>query len=52
VPADALVVLYGATGVEEARIAYRYLRSTGHASVVVLEGGFDAWQAQGYGVER
>jgi rhodanese-related sulfurtransferase len=52
VPADALVVLYGATGVEEAKIAYRYLRSTGHASVVVLEGGFDAWQAQGYGVER
>lgn len=52
VPADALVVLYGATGAEEARIAYRYLRSTGHANVVVLEGGFDAWQAQGYGVER
>jgi rhodanese-related sulfurtransferase len=52
VPGDALVILYGAGGIEEARIAYRYLRSAGHANVVVLEGGFDAWQAQGYGVER
>lgn len=52
VPADALVILYGAVGTEEARIAYRYLHSAGHANVVVLEGGFDAWQALGYGVER
>ena len=51
-PAEGLVVLYGARGVEEARIAYRYLRSAGHANVVVLEGGFDAWQGQGFGVER
>lgn len=36
VPADALVVLHGAAG---------------HANVA-LEGGFDAWQAQRYGVER
>jgi rhodanese-related sulfurtransferase len=52
VPADTLVVLYGARGLEEATTAYRYLRSTGHANVVVLEGGFAAWQAHGYGVER
>jgi rhodanese-related sulfurtransferase len=52
VPADALVVLYGAQGLDEAATAYRYLRSTGHANVVVLEGGFAAWQAHGYGVER
>ena len=52
VPADALVVLYGAQGLDEAASAYRYLRSTGHANVVVLEGGFAAWQAHGYGVER
>ena len=52
VPADALVVLYGAQGLDEATTAYRYLRSTGHANVVVLEGGFAAWQAHGYGVER
>jgi rhodanese-related sulfurtransferase len=52
VPADALVVLYGAQGLEEAAVAYRYLRSSGHANVVVLEGGFAAWQAHGYGIER
>jgi 3-mercaptopyruvate sulfurtransferase SseA len=52
VPADALVVVYGAEGLEEATTAYRYLRATGHASVFVLEGGFAAWRAHGYGVER
>jgi rhodanese-related sulfurtransferase len=52
VPADALVVLYGADGLEEAATAYRYLRSAGYANVYVLEGGFAAWQAHGYGVER
>jgi rhodanese-related sulfurtransferase len=52
VPADALVVLYGAAGLDEATTAYRYLRAAGHTNVVVLEGGFAAWQAQGYGVER
>jgi rhodanese-related sulfurtransferase len=52
VPADTLVVLYGAVGLDEAATAYRYLRSAGHANVVVLEGGFAAWQAHGYGVER
>jgi rhodanese-related sulfurtransferase len=52
VPADTLVVLYGTAGLEEAVTAYRYLRGAGHANVFVLEGGFAAWQAQGYGVER
>ncbi len=52
VPSDALVVLYGADSLEEATTAYRYLRSAGHANVFVLEGGFAAWQAQGFGVER
>ncbi len=52
VPAEVLVVLYGADGLEEATTAYRYLRSAGHANVFVLEGGFAAWQAHGYGVER
>jgi adenylyltransferase/sulfurtransferase len=52
VPEASLVVLYGAAGVEEAATAYRYLRAAGHANVFVLEGGFAAWQAQGYGVER
>jgi rhodanese-related sulfurtransferase len=52
VPSDALVVLYGADSLEEATTAYRYLRSAGHANVFVLEGGFAAWQTQGYGVER
>ena len=51
VPADALVVLYAA-GLDEAATAYRYLRSAGHTNVFVLEGGFAAWQAHGYGVER
>jgi rhodanese-related sulfurtransferase len=37
VPANALVVLYGAAG---------------HANVFVLEGGFAGWQAQGYAIER
>jgi 3-mercaptopyruvate sulfurtransferase SseA len=52
VPADTLVVLYGGDDLEDATTAYRYLRSAGHANVFVLEGGFAAWQAQGYGVER
>jgi rhodanese-related sulfurtransferase len=52
VPGDAVVVLYGATGLDEATTAYRYLRSQGHANVFVLEGGFDAWRAHGFGVER
>jgi rhodanese-related sulfurtransferase len=52
VPAEVLVVLYGGDGLEEATTAYRYLRSAGHANVFVLEGGFAAWQAHGYGVER
>jgi 3-mercaptopyruvate sulfurtransferase SseA len=52
VPADALVVLYGAAGLEEAVTAYQYLRATGHANVFVLEGGFAGWRAQGYAIER
>lgn len=52
IPADPLVVLYGAEGLEEAAVAYRHLRAAGHANVFVLEGGFAAWQGQGYGVER
>ena len=52
VPSDGLVVLYGADSLEEATTAYRYLRAAGHANVFVLEGGFTAWQARGYGVER
>jgi rhodanese-related sulfurtransferase len=52
VPADTLVVLYGADGLEEATTAYRYLRAAGHANVFVLEGGLAAWRARGYGVER
>ena len=52
VPADALVVLYGADSPEEATTAYRYLRAAGHANVFVLEGGFAGWQALGYAVER
>jgi rhodanese-related sulfurtransferase len=52
VPGDALVVLYGAAGLDEATTAYRYLRSAGRTNVFVLEGGFAAWQAHGYGVER
>jgi rhodanese-related sulfurtransferase len=51
-PADAIVVLYGATGVDEAASASRYLRGAGHRNVFVLEGGFAAWRAQGHGVER
>jgi 3-mercaptopyruvate sulfurtransferase SseA len=52
VPEASLVVLYGAAGLEEAATAYRYLRAGGHGNVFVLEGGFAAWQAQGFGVER
>jgi 3-mercaptopyruvate sulfurtransferase SseA len=52
VPADSLVVLYGAQTVDEAAPAYRYLRATGYANVFVLEGGFWGWQAHGYSVER
>jgi rhodanese-related sulfurtransferase len=52
VPGNGLVVLYGADGFEEAATAYRYLRGAGHGNVFVLEGGFTAWQARGYGVER
>jgi rhodanese-related sulfurtransferase len=52
VPADSLVVLYGAAGLDEATTAYRYLRSNGHPNVVVLEGGFAGWKAHGYGIEQ
>lgn len=52
VPGEPLVVLYGAEGLEEAATAYRYLRAAGHGNVFVLEGGFAAWQARGYEVER
>lgn len=52
VPAEALVVLYGTAGLEEAVTAYHYLRGAGHANVFVLEGGFAAWQAHGYAIER
>ena len=51
VPAAAIVVLYGAEGVDEAASAARYLRTTGHTAVFVLEGGFAGWQAHGLGVE-
>jgi rhodanese-related sulfurtransferase len=51
VPAGPLVVLYGET-LAEAAVAYRALRAAGHANVVVLEGGFAAWQTRGYEVER
>jgi rhodanese-related sulfurtransferase len=52
VPAAAIVVLYGGDGVDEAAAAARYLRTTGHTAVFVLEGGFTGWQARGLGVER
>jgi rhodanese-related sulfurtransferase len=51
-PAGAIVVVYGAEGLEEAVTAYRYLRGAGHTDVFVLEGGFTAWRAQGRRVER
>jgi 3-mercaptopyruvate sulfurtransferase SseA len=51
-PDDGLVVLYGADNVDEVAAAFRYLRSTGRRNVVVLEGGFAAWRAHGYQVER
>ena len=51
-PDDGLVVLYGADSVDEVAAAFRYLRSTGRRNVVVLEGGFAAWRAQGYRVEN
>ena len=52
IPAEATVILYGAEGVDEAATASRYLRTTGHAAVFVLEGGFAGWQARGLAVER
>ena len=51
-PGDSLVVLYGADSVDEVAAAFRYLRAAGRTNVVVLEGGFDAWRAGGYRVER
>ena len=51
VPAGAIVVLYGADGVDEAAAAARYLRTSGHTAVFVLEGGFAGWRARGLGVE-
>lgn len=51
-PETPLLVLYGASGLEEAATASRYLRAAGRANVFVLEGGFAAWQARGYDVER
>ena len=51
-PPDGLVVLYGADSVDEAAAAFRYLRSTGRTNIAVLEGGFAAWRAGGYRVER
>ena len=50
-PADGLVVLYGADSVDEAAAAFRYLRSAGRTNVFVLEGGYAAWRASGYGIE-
>ena len=52
IPGAALVILYGADGVDEAAPAARYLRTAGHPAVFVLEGGFAGWQARGLGVER
>ena len=52
VPPAAIVVLYGADGVDEAAPAARYLRGTGQAAVFVLEGGFAAWRAHGLAIER
>jgi rhodanese-related sulfurtransferase len=52
VPGGPIVVLYGASGLDDAATAYRYLRSVGHTNVFVLEGGFSGWQARGYAIER
>jgi len=52
IPAEAIVVLYGAEGVDEAAPAYRYLQTTGHGATFVLEGGFAGWQARGLSIER
>jgi rhodanese-related sulfurtransferase len=52
IPSAAFVVLYGADGLEDAATAYRYLRGAGQQNVFVLEGGFAAWRAKGYSVER
>ena len=51
-PDGALLVLYGADSADEAAAAFRYLRSAGRTNVVVLEGGFAAWRASGFDVER
>ena len=50
-PAGGLVVLYGASSVDEVAAAFRYLRAAGRTNVVVLEGGFAAWRAGGFEVE-
>ena len=52
VPPDTLVVLYGGDGIDDATVAYQYLRRAGHRNVVVLEGGLAGWRAHGYGIER
>jgi len=51
-PDSGLVVLYGVDSVDEAAAAFRYLRLAGRTNVVVLEGGFAAWRAGGFEVER
>jgi rhodanese-related sulfurtransferase len=52
IPPGAFVVFYGADGLQDAATAYRYLRGSGRQNVFVLEGGFAAWRAKGYSVER
>ena len=52
IPTEMIVVLYGAEGVDDAAPAFRYLRTTGHGAMFVLEGGFAGWQARGLSIER
>jgi rhodanese-related sulfurtransferase len=51
-PPGIIVVLYCACPVDDVTPLYELLRSNGYRNLLVLENGFEAWQARGYPVER
>jgi rhodanese-related sulfurtransferase len=51
-PPGIIVVLYCTCSIDDVTPLYELLRSNGYRNLLVLENGFEAWQARGYPVER
>ena len=47
-----VIVLYCACPIDDVTLLYGRLRNRGYRNLLILQDGFDGWQARGYPVEQ